>query len=55
MRSHSGVAVGSASGLRAWVAAHGGGWLTQARLKALTVGLLVVAVLASGAALGGGG
>ncbi len=47
------VAVGSASGIRAWLASHAGTWLTTARMKAVTVGLLVLAVIASGAALGG--
>ena len=49
------VAVGSASGIRAWVAGHGGGRLTQARLKTLTIALLALAVLLSGAAFGGSG
>jgi len=46
------VAVGSASGLRAWLRLHPGSWLTLARLRAITVGLLVVAVVASGIRFG---
>jgi hypothetical protein len=42
------VAVGSASGIRAWVAAHQPRWMTPPRLKLLTAGLLLVALLASG-------
>ena len=44
------VAVGSASGLRAWVAAKQPRWLTPSRLRALTVALMGVAVLAAGMA-----
>jgi hypothetical protein len=44
------VAVGSASGLRAWVRARGGGWATPRRMRALTAALVVVAVLVAGLA-----
>lgn len=39
--------VGAASGLRAWLAARGGPWLTAVRLRALTAGLIACAVLAA--------
>ena len=42
------VAVGSASGLRAWVAAKQPGWLTPRRLRAVSAALVSVAVLAAG-------
>ena len=44
------VAVGSASGLRAWVHARSPRWATPARMRVLTAGLLVVAVLVAGLA-----
>jgi hypothetical protein len=47
------VAVGSASGIRAWLHSHAGTWLTPGRMKAITVGLLTLAVLVSGVGLGG--
>jgi hypothetical protein len=43
------VAVGSASGIRAWIRARGE-WATPARMRALTAGLVVVAVLVAGLA-----
>ena len=49
------VAVGSASGIRAWLQAHGGAWLTQARMRAITIVLLAVAVAVSGVGLSGSG
>jgi hypothetical protein len=49
------AAVGSASGIRAWLRAHGGSWLTPGRMRAVTVGLLVLAVAVSGLGLGGSG
>jgi hypothetical protein len=49
------VAVGSASGIRAWLRMHGGSWLTPARMKAVTIVLLTLAVVASGVGLGGTG
>jgi hypothetical protein len=49
------VAVGSASGIRAWVRGHAGDWLTPARMKAITIGLLTLAVIVSGVGLGGTG
>ena len=47
--------VGTASGLRAWLRLHGGAWLTPRGMRLITVGLLTLAVLASGIALGGTG
>jgi hypothetical protein len=49
------VAVGSASGIRAWLRAHAGERLTSRRLKAITIGLLTLAVIVSGVGLGGSG
>ncbi len=46
------VAVGAASGLRAWLAASHPDWLTARVLRAATAGLLVVAVIAAGIGLG---
>ena len=42
------TATAAATGVRAWAAAHNPPWLTEGRLKALTVALLSVAVLAAG-------
>jgi hypothetical protein len=42
------TATAAATGLRAWAAARRPAWLTEPRLKALTVALLSVAVLAAG-------
>jgi hypothetical protein len=47
------VAVGSASGIRAWLRGHAGEWLTPKRLRAITIGLLALAVIVSGTGLGG--
>lgn len=49
------VAVGSASGIRAWLKMHAGSWLTPARMKLVTIALLSLAVVASGIGLGGSG
>jgi len=46
------TAVGTASGLRAWARSAGGAWLTTRRLRALTAGLMSVAVLAAGIGFG---
>lgn len=42
------VAVGSASGIRAWVRSYQPSWLGEGRMRALTVALIVLAVLAAG-------
>jgi hypothetical protein len=49
------VAVGSASGVRAWLRSHAGDWLTPGRMRAITIGLLTLAVIISGVGLGGSG
>jgi hypothetical protein len=49
------VAVGSASGIRAWLRGHAGTWLTPGRMRAITIGLLALAVIVSGVGLGGTG
>ena len=49
------VAVGSASGIRAWLRGHAGDWLTPTRMRAITIGLLALAVIISGVGLGGTG
>jgi hypothetical protein len=49
------VAVGSASGVRAWLRTHAGDWLTAPRLRAITIGLLALAVIVSGVGIGGSG
>ena len=48
------VAVGGASGLRAWLAAKRFAWLSQARLRALTAVLIGLAVLVSATLSGTG-
>jgi hypothetical protein len=47
------VAVGSASGIRAWLRIRAAAWLTASRMKAVSVALLSLAVIASGIGLGG--
>jgi hypothetical protein len=47
------VTVGAASGIRAWVQAKAGDRLTPARMRAITVGLLTLAVLGAGIGLRG--
>ena len=47
--------VGAASGLRAWLAARAGGWLTPPRKRVLTIALTGLAVLGAGLGLGGTG
>jgi hypothetical protein len=44
------VAVGSASGIRAWLRARADRWATPPRMRALTAGLVVMAVLVAGLA-----
>ena len=46
--STAAVAIGSASGIRSWLRARGGAWLTPGRMRVVTVALLGVAVLAAG-------
>ncbi len=47
------VAVGSASGIRAWLRLHAGDWLTPKRMRWVTIALLSLAVVISGVGLGG--
>jgi hypothetical protein len=49
------TAVGAASGVRAYLAARGPAWLTARRLRAVTVALATVAVVASATLLSGSG
>jgi hypothetical protein len=49
------AAVGSATGIRAWIRGHGGAWLTPRRMRVITISLLVLAVAVSGLGLGGTG
>jgi hypothetical protein len=44
--------VGAASGIRAWLALRSPAWLTARRMRALTAGLLSIAVLAAGLSVG---
>jgi hypothetical protein len=46
------LTVGAAGGLRAWLAARRPGWVTDGRLRAVTIVLLALAVLAAGIGLG---
>ena len=48
------AAVGSASGLRGWLVARAFTWLTPARLRLITIALMVVAVLVAGTMSGSG-
>lgn len=41
------VAVGSASGMRAWLAMRGWAWLTPKAMRRITIGLMSAAVVAS--------
>jgi hypothetical protein len=49
------VTVGTASGIRAWVQAKAGDRLTPARMRAITIGLLTLGVLAAGIGISGSG
>ena len=42
------AAVGGAAGVRQWLVAKGFAWLTPRRVKGLTIGLMVAAVVAAG-------
>jgi hypothetical protein len=48
------AAVGTASGLRQWLAAKGFAWLTPVRLRRITIALTVVALLVSATVSGSG-
>jgi hypothetical protein len=49
------AAVGSASGLRSWLATRQWAWLTPQRLHRITTGLVVGALVASATILSGSG
>jgi hypothetical protein len=42
------TATAAATGVRAWAAAQSPAWLTPGRLRALTIGLLAIAVIVAG-------
>jgi hypothetical protein len=46
------TATAAATGVRAWAAAQSPEWLTPGRLRALTIGLLALAVTAAGIGAG---
>ncbi len=41
------TATTAATGVRAWLAAHGGAWLTPLRLRRVSAALIVIAVTAT--------
>jgi hypothetical protein len=47
------TAVGAASGARAYLATRRFRWLTSGRLRAITIALVIAAILASATLLGG--
>jgi hypothetical protein len=47
------AAAAGASGVRAWLQAHHLTWLTEARMRAVTIGLLVAMLAVSGVAFTG--
>ena len=47
------AAVGSASGIRSWLATRHWGWLTSQRLHRITLGLIGAALVASATILSG--
>jgi hypothetical protein len=47
------TALTGAVGMRAWIAAKGGAWLTPRRLRALTIALLAAGVVGSSAGISG--
>jgi hypothetical protein len=49
------AAVGSASGLRSWLATRNWAWLTPQRLHRITMGLVLTALVASATILSGSG
>jgi hypothetical protein len=46
------TAAAGATGMRAWLAARGFSWMTPARLRAVTVALVLVALVAASIGLG---
>jgi hypothetical protein len=49
------AAAAGATGVRSWLRVHAAPWLTPRRLRAVTVGLFVVALLVSAVGLSGSG
>ena len=49
------TAAAGATGVRSWIAARGGGWLTARRLRAITVALLGIAFAISAVGFSGSG
>jgi hypothetical protein len=49
------TAVGTASGVRAYLGAHRSAWLTAHRLRVITFGLAILAILASATLVSGTG
>jgi hypothetical protein len=49
------TATASASGIRAWLAQRGWGWLTPRRMRYVTLGLIAAALVVSSVSLGGSG
>ena len=47
------TATASAAGIRAWLATRAFHWLTPARLRAITIGLIAAVLLASTVLVGG--
>lgn len=47
------TATAGAAGIRAWLATRAFGWLTPKRMKAITIGLIAFALLASTVLIGG--
>jgi hypothetical protein len=47
------AAVGTASGTRAWIASRHFSWLTPRRMRALTIALVVAALIASATLVSG--
>jgi len=47
------TATAGAAGIRAWLATRAFRWLTPKRMKAITIGLIAVALLASTVLIGG--
>ena len=48
------AATATATGLRGWLAAHSYRWLTPARLRRITLALVIIAILVSGTMSGTG-
>jgi hypothetical protein len=49
------TAAAGATGMRAWLAARGFSWLTPARMRAITIALIAIALVAASVGLSGTG